>query len=116
MTEPCAVMAKAPAAFAVSARQASRGKASTSLSRRCSAKGRRLFKPRIRGALTLGTDLGDRLRDARAMGVRRRGNKKAICWPFEKPSDGLEPSTPSLPSWNQVGKRGHARVTAGTKA
>jgi hypothetical protein len=23
--------------------------------------------------------------------------KKAICWPFVKPSDGLEPSTPSLP-------------------
>src|SRR6476659_4767538 len=33
-----------------------------------------------------------------------------------KPSDGLEPSTPSLPSWNQAGKRGHERVTATTKA
>jgi hypothetical protein len=26
-----------------------------------------------------------------------QGNTKAICWPFVKPSDGLEPSTPSLP-------------------
>ena len=33
-----------------------------------------------------------------------------------KPSDGLEPSTPSLPSWNNGGKRRHVRVTAGTKA
>jgi len=24
--------------------------------------------------------------------------EKAICWPFAEPSDGLEPSTPSLPS------------------
>ena len=40
----------------------------------------------------------------------------ATCWPFVKPSDGLEPSTPSLPSWNRRGKRGHARVTAGRKA
>ena len=47
-----------------------------------------------RAPATLGTDLGDRLGDARAMYVRRQGNKKAICWPFVKPSDGLEPSTP----------------------
>jgi hypothetical protein len=33
----------------------------------------------------LGTDLGDRLKDARAMGVRCSGNKKAICWPFKSP-------------------------------
>jgi hypothetical protein len=26
--------------------------------------------------------------------VRERGNKKAICWPFVKPSNGLEPLTP----------------------
>jgi hypothetical protein len=26
-----------------------------------------------------------------------RQQKRAICWPFVKPSDGLEPSTPSLP-------------------
>jgi hypothetical protein len=30
-----------------------------------------------------------------------------------KPSDGLEPSTPSLPSWARRGKRGHGRVTGG---
>ena len=28
---------------------------------------------------------------------RAEATKKAICWPFLKPSDGLEPSTPSLP-------------------
>lgn len=33
-----------------------------------------------------------------------------------KPSDGLEPSTPSLPSWNRAGMHGHGRVTAATKA
>jgi hypothetical protein len=27
---------------------------------------------------------------------RGEATKKAICWPFLKPSDGLEPSTPSL--------------------
>jgi hypothetical protein len=42
-----------------------------------------------------------------AQGIERDGDtltlrgshprKKAICWPFVKPSDGLEPSTPSLP-------------------
>src|SRR5919106_4709241 len=40
-------------------------------------------------------------------------------WPicrYFKPSDGLEPSTPSLPSWDRRGNRGHDRVTAGTKA
>ena len=30
----------------------------------------------------------------------------------EKPSNGLEPLTPSLPFWNQAGTRGHQRVTA----
>jgi hypothetical protein len=33
-----------------------------------------------------------------------------------KTSDGLEPSTPSLPSWARQGKRGHGRVSATTKA
>src|SRR5439155_20257178 len=46
----------------------------------------------LRAAEMLGTGLGDRLRDDRAMFVRSRGNKNAICWPFLKPSDGLEPS------------------------
>src|SRR6266481_8113416 len=44
-----------------------------------------------RAPAMLGTGFGDRLRDARAMYVRLRGNKKAICWPFVKPPDGLEP-------------------------
>ena len=39
--------------------------------------------------------------------------KKAICWPFVKPSDGLEPSTPSLPSSAGVGTAGHGRVREG---
>jgi hypothetical protein len=50
-----------------------------------------------RATAMLGTGLRDRLRDARAMYVRHEATKKAICWPFVKPSDGLEPSTPSLP-------------------
>jgi hypothetical protein len=40
--------------------------------------------------------------------VRERGNKKAICWPFVKPSNGLEPLTPSLPSSNEPGSAGGA--------
>ena len=32
--------------------------------------------------------------------------KMAICWPFFKPSDGLEPLPPSLPSSNEVGMKG----------
>jgi hypothetical protein len=50
----------------------------------------------VRGP-ALGTDLGDSLRVTQELVGSRRGNKKAICWPFAKPSDGLEPSTPSLP-------------------
>jgi hypothetical protein len=37
-------------------------------------------------------------------------------WDPEKPSDGLEPSSPSLPFRFRRGKRGHARVSEGTKA
>jgi hypothetical protein len=38
--------------------------------------------------------------------------KKAICWPFLKPSDGLGPSIPSLP-WRSCGGNGvHARSLA----
>jgi PAS domain S-box-containing protein len=33
-----------------------------------------------------------------------------------KPSDGLEPSTPSVPSWGRGGKCGHDRGVTGTKA
>jgi hypothetical protein len=46
---------------------------------------------------------------ARGFGGRRRDG-------IDRPSDGLEPSTPSLPSWNQAGNSGHERVLAGTKA
>jgi hypothetical protein len=48
--------------------------------------------PRCWGQI-LGTGLG-RLRERAS---RVEATKKAICWPFVKPSDGLEPSTPSLP-------------------
>jgi hypothetical protein len=42
--------------------------------------------------------------------------KELISRELAKPSDGLEPSTPSLPSWARRGKRGHGRVTKATKA
>jgi hypothetical protein len=49
--------------------------------------------------MSLGTDLGGQIGEARmgeSNGIRPR--KQPICWPFVKCSDGLEPSTPSLPS------------------
>jgi predicted amidohydrolase YtcJ len=47
-------------------------------------------------------ELGDRswglvTGTSRRMRIWTRETKEAICWPFRKPSDGLEPSTPSLP-------------------
>jgi hypothetical protein len=45
----------------------------------------------------------------------RLTTKTPVCGGF-KPSPGLEPGTASLPSWDRSGKRGYARVTAGTKA
>jgi hypothetical protein len=41
----------------------------------------------------LGTGCGEIV----SRSYRLMPTKKAICWPFRKPSDGLEPSTPSLP-------------------
>jgi len=47
---------------------------------------------------------------------QRRQRYMPICRDFmSKPSDGLEPSTPSLPFSDRGGKRGHGRVTPGTK-
>src|SRR5206468_2995185 len=43
---------------------------------------------------------------------RFEATKKAICWPFVKPSDGLEPSTPSLPWKFGSVTRVHARSLA----
>jgi hypothetical protein len=43
--------------------------------------------------LRSGTGLGDRSSGCRSP---RQTRKKAVCWPLVKPSDGLEPSTPSL--------------------
>ena len=43
------------------------------------------------------------------------GNKKAaFCSDFAKPSDGLEPSTASLPWRFRGGNRGHDRASAAT--
>ncbi len=39
-----------------------------------------------------------------------------ICRVFSKPSDGLEPSTPSLPFRFRGGTRGHPRAFTATKA
>jgi hypothetical protein len=53
----------------------------------------------------------------RVTAVCRRGTYNYLFTGiFSKPPDGLEPSTPSLPSWNQAGTRGHERVPAATKA
>jgi hypothetical protein len=57
-------------------------------------------------ALIVGTGLGDRFSGDRTTSARRPSKKKAICWPFVKPSDGLEPSTPSLPLSNEEGSEG----------
>jgi hypothetical protein len=43
-----------------------------------------------------GQVLGTGLRLIETRSYRVEATKKAICWPFVKPSDGLEPSTPSL--------------------
>jgi hypothetical protein len=40
-------------------------------------------------ALMLGTGLGERFRATERRARGARGRKKAICWPFVKPSDGL---------------------------
>jgi len=62
-------------------------------------------KPRSRMSLKLEIHLRDRLR-GRSSEVRRRltEQEKVIAGLCVKPSDGLEPSTPSLPS-RVVGKR-----------
>jgi len=44
----------------------------------------------------------------------RQTTKRPICRSLSKPSDGLEPSTPSLPFRFHGGKRGYARVCEGT--
>src|SRR4029450_6776194 len=42
-------------------------------------------------------------------------NKKSRFAGISKPSSGLEPETPSLPSERRSGKRGHAREAAGAR-
>src|SRR5215210_4930994 len=45
------------------------------------------------------------------------GGQRRLAKPLQiKPSDGLEPSTPSLPFRFRGGKHGHSRVSEGTKA
>ena len=60
---------------------------------------------------------GTRLVPAKRPIVVAKGNNvRRFAGFFAKPSDGLEPSTPSLPFRFCGGTRGHARVAAGTKA
>jgi hypothetical protein len=64
----------------------------------------RMFNPRRRYCDDVGIGFGDRLsREASGQGAKKKAKrkgqkKKAMSWPFAKPSDGLERSTPSLPS------------------
>src|SRR5207247_603081 len=51
----------------------------------------------IVGSRVWGQVLGTGSRTGTDPLVSFEATKKAICWPFVKPSDGLEPSTPSLP-------------------
>src|SRR5581483_8534308 len=72
---------------------------STSLLRRCSV----VVNPSVQAKTltycrTWGQVLGTGCGPVEARAYALEATKKAICWPFLKPSDGLEPSTPSLPS------------------
>ena len=64
-----------------------------------------LFKPRRRRNSHAGD--GSWRQIGGRSSVAPEATKGAICWPFVKPSDGLEPSTPSLPSSNEAGTRAH---------
>jgi hypothetical protein len=52
---------------------------------------------------------------ARDIRLQRRHKKGLFAGAYAKPSDGLEPSTPSLPFSDRGGKREHGRVIAATK-
>ena len=52
----------------------------------------------------------------RCSAVADQTTRIRFCGDFRALSDGLEPSTPSLPSWARGGKRGQARVIATAKA
>jgi len=70
----------------------------TSLPRRCSMHVNRLLQARTRARFRAwGQVLGTGSRRASVGLAPGEATKKAICWPFVKPSDGLEPSSPSLP-------------------
>jgi hypothetical protein len=60
----------------------------------------------ILGCEPWGQILGTVGRTLKEGAYRFEATKKAICWPFVKPSDGLEPSTPSLPSSDEAGSAG----------
>ena len=69
----------------------------------------RSFEARIRDAVNVGDRSWGQVEGRSSdVGTPSRRQKKAICWPFVKPSDGLEPSTPSLPSSNEAGTVGKA--------
>ena len=77
----------------------------------------RLVKPNIVVACECHANVWDSPRvPARDHRLQSRHAKWLFAGAFVKPSDELEPSNPSSPSWNSGGTRGHARVTAATKA
>jgi hypothetical protein len=86
---------------------------STSRIWRCSA----LADPSVQAKKRLGPEhwgqvLGTGRGSVQNLAYRSMATKKAICWPFPKPSDGLEPSTPSL-LWKAQWVTGvHARAPA----
>src|SRR5215211_5427923 len=61
---------------------------------------------KVRGRENWGLDLGT----GRELVVSPPGNKKGHLLAFPEPSDGLEPSTPSLP-WNFSGNRSQRTAT-----
>jgi hypothetical protein len=58
----------------------------------------RAFKPESRFVPRLGDRSWGQVLGRGLVASRRLRQQKAVCWPSVKPSDGLEPSTPSLPS------------------
>jgi hypothetical protein len=46
-----------------------------------------------------------------SVAAARKRHLQRLLFPKKQPSDGLEPSTPSLPSSDEPGTRGHGRVT-----
>src|SRR5262249_47547399 len=65
-----------------------------------------LFRPRSCSSTTVGGRSWGHVAGRSRAGRIGTRQQKAICRPFRKPSDGLEPSTPSLPSSTAAGTGG----------